>query len=63
MAGPNAVQRLTKEDLPRLDHRHPVRHALHFPEQVGGEEDGAAFVSDGADDRPQDVTPHNRVEA
>src|SRR5262249_52804844 len=59
----DVIQRVAEDDPPRLDHGNAVRDALDLPEQVGGEEHGAALLGNRADDRAQDVTADDRVEA
>jgi hypothetical protein len=57
------VELTCKEDSSLFEHCDAVRNAFDFVEQMGGEEDGATFVSNRADNCAKNVTADNRVEA
>ena len=52
-----------EHDPPPVDQRHVVRNALDLVEQVRREQDRPPFLGDRADDRRQNLSAHDRVEA
>jgi hypothetical protein len=56
------IQRGAEDDLPLVNHGHVVRHALHFMQQVGTEQDGSPLVGNGTNDRFKNVAPHERIQ-
>src|SRR5687768_8995448 len=52
-----------EENAAPLEHRHTVGNPFDFVQQVRGEEDRAAFVGNGANDRAEDVAADDGVQA
>jgi len=50
------------DDPALVDDRYVVGHSLDLVEQMRREQHGPAFVGDRADDRAQNVAPHERIE-
>ena len=63
VAGFDLVEGSGEDDFSVDDHGELVGDAFDFFEEVGGEEDGAAFVGHGADDGGEDVAADDGVEA
>jgi len=59
----DAIEGVAEEDLAIANHRDFVGDHFDLAEEVGGEEDGSVIVGDGADDRGEDFSSYDGIEA